>query len=378
MLRNPLHSIAAAALLLAAGLAYADLGDDWLAGKVIAGNPAISYAGPPIEFKYGHPSPPASLLVPPTQANIRRIAAASNGKLVIKEYGSGSLFGAKDGFKGVRTGVGEWGVCYPTYEGRGMSLSRVWEQPFVTPTNPMAATRIAQELASKYFVPEFKKQGVGWGMHVAFQPADILSKKPIRKLEDLQGLKVGAQGMSPDVARALGVALVNLPYPELYTALQQGVIDAVFWVDAGFIPFKLQEVAKHHTALGLTGGGAWTCYNAEAVAKLPPDLKQLFLRGLEPSAMQNAKVSGIEFSAKAQEAYKAAGVEMITLAPAELKRFKEKLQPVVDAWAEDLEKDKVPAKALLKDIQALSTKYESMSPAELMKLAIENPVMVQQ
>jgi len=378
MLRNPLHSIAAAALLLAAGLAYADLGDDWLAGKVTTGNPAISYAGPPIEFKYGHPSPPASLLVPPTQANIRRIAAASNGKLVIKEYGSGSLFGAKDGFKGVRTGVGEWGVCYPTYEGRGMSLSRVWEQPFVTPTNPMAATRIAQELASKYFVPEFKKQGVGWGMHVAFQPADILSKKPIRKLEDLQGLKVGAQGMSPDVARALGVALVNLPYPELYTALQQGVIDAVFWVDAGFIPFKLQEVAKHHTALGLTGGGAWTCYNAEAVAKLPPDLKQLFLRGLEPSAMQNAKVSGIEFSAKAQEAYKAAGVEMITLAPAELKRFKEKLQPVVDAWAEDLEKDKMPAKALLKDIQALSTKYESMSPAELMKLAIENPVMVQQ
>ncbi|RYF35462.1 MAG: hypothetical protein EOO26_00755 [Comamonadaceae bacterium] len=378
MLRTALHSITATGLLLAAGLTHADLGDDWLAGKVATGNPAITYAGPPIEMKYGHPSPPASLLVAPTQANIRRIAAASNGKLVIKEYGSGSLFGAKDGFKGVRTGVGEWGVCYPTYEGRGMSMSRVWEQPFVTPSNPMAATRIAQELASKYFVPEFKKQGVGWGMHVAFQPADILSKKPIRKLEDLQGLKVGAQGMSPDVAKALGVALVNLPYPELYTALQQGVIDAVFWVDAGFIPFKLQEVAKHHTTLGLSGGGAWTCYNLDAVAKLPPDLQRLFLRGLEPAAMQNAKISGIEFSVKAQEAYKAAGVEMITLAPAELKRFKDRLQPVVDAWAEDLEKDRIPAKSLLKDIQALSVKYQAMTPAELMKLSIENPVAVQQ
>ena len=261
MLRNPLPSITAACLLLAAGLAHADLGEDWLAGKVTTGNPTITYTGAPIEFKYGHPSPPASVLVPPTQANLKRIATASNGKLLIKEYGSGSLFGARDGFKGVRTGVGEWGVCYPTYEGRGMPLSRVWEQPFVTPANPMAATRIAQELASKYFVPEFKKQGVAWGNHVAFQPADILSKKPIRKLEDLQGLKVGAQGMSPDVAKALGVALVNLPYPELYTALQQGVIDAVFWVDAGFVPFKLHEVAKFHTALGLTGGGAWTCYN---------------------------------------------------------------------------------------------------------------------
>jgi hypothetical protein len=68
---------------------------------------------------------------------------------------------------------------------------------------------------------------------------------------------------------------------------------------------------------------------------------------------------------------------MITLAPADLQRFKDKLQPVVDAWADDLEKDKVPAKALLKDIQALTAKYQALTPADLMKLSIENPVVVQ-
>jgi hypothetical protein len=100
------------------------------------------------------------------------------------------------------------------------------------------------------------------------------------------------------------------------------------------------------------------------------------MRGLEPFAMQSVKVSGVDFAAKAVDAYKAANVEMITLAPAELKRFKDKLQPLVDAWAEDLEKDKVPARALLKDIQTLSAKYQSMTPDELMKLSIENPVIV--
>ena len=304
-----LNTLAACGALLAAAPAFADLGADWLAGKATTGSPAITYSGPPIEIKYGHPSPPASVFVPLTQANIKRIATQSNGKLLVKEYGSGSLFSAKDGFKGVRTGVGEWGVCYPTYEGRGMPLSRVWEQPYVTPANPMVATRVAQEVAAKYFLPEFRKQGVAWGSYVAFQPSDILSKKPIRKLEDLQGLKVGAQGFSPEVAKALGVALVNLSYPELYTALQQGIIDAVFWVDAGFIPFKLHEVAKYHTSLGLTGGGAWTCYNPDAIGKLPPDLQQVFYRGLEPFAMNGAKVTGIEFSAKAADMYKAAGVE---------------------------------------------------------------------
>jgi TRAP-type C4-dicarboxylate transport system substrate-binding protein len=374
MLRT-LKFIATTSTLLAVNLAFADRGDDWLAGKIPPSN-AVTYSGAPFEFKYGHPSPPASVLVPIAQANLKRISTATNGKLNIKEYGSGSLFGARDGFKGVRTGVGEWGVCYPTYEGRGMPLSRVWELPFVTPSNPMAATRIAQELANKYFVPEFKKQGVSWGNYVAFQPSDVLSKKPIRKIEDLQGMKIGAQGFSPEVAKALGVALVNLPYPELYTALQQGIIDAVFWVDAGFVPFKLHEVAKYHTSLSLNGGGAWTCYNTEAVAKLPPDINQIFTRGLEPFAMQSVKVSGVEFAAKALDAYKAANVEMIKLTPAELKRFKDKLQPVVDAWADELEKDKLPARALLRDIQTLSAKYQSMTPDELMKLSIENPASV--
>ena len=374
MLRT-LKFIAITSTLLAVNLAFADRGDDWLAGKTPPPT-VVTYTGAPFEFKYGHPSPPASVLVPIAQANLKRIATATNGKLNIKEYGSGSLFGARDGFKGVRTGVGEWGVCYPTYEGRGMPLSRVWELPFVTPSNPMAATRIAQELANKYFVPEFKKQGVSWGNYVAFQPSDVLSKKPIRKIEDLQGMKIGAQGFSPEVAKALGVALVNLPYPELYTALQQGIIDAVFWVDAGFVPFKLHEVAKFHTSLSLNGGGAWTCYNTEAVAKLPPDINQIFTRGLEPFAMQSVKVSGVEFAAKALDAYKAANVEMIKLTPAELKRFKDKLQPVVDAWADELEKDKLPARALLRDIQTLSAKYQSMTPDELMKLSIENPASV--
>ncbi len=367
--------VLAAGTLLVAGLAQADRGDDWLAGKA-GSRPTISYSGAPIEMKYGHPSPPSSVLVPVAQANLKRIAETTNGKLLIKEYGSGSLFSARDGFKGVRTGVGEWGVCYPTYEGRGMAMSRVWEQPFVTPSNPMAATRVAQEIASKYFAPEFKKQGVSWGNYIAFQPSDVLSKKPIRRIEDLQGLKIGAQGFSPEIAKALGVALVNLPYTELYTALQQGIIDAVFWVDAGFVPFKLHEIAKFHTKLSLNGGGAWTCYNTDAVTKLPPDLQQVFLRGLEPFAMQSVKVSGVDFSAKAVEAYRAANVEMITLSPAELKRFKDRLQPIVDAWADDLEKDKMPARAMLKDIQALSAKYQAMTPDELMKLSIENPIIV--
>ncbi|MBF6992507.1 TRAP transporter substrate-binding protein DctP [Cupriavidus sp. IK-TO18] len=366
--------LVAACTLMVPVLAQADLAHDWLAAKDVSASHAVRFAGPKTELKYGHPSPPVSLFVPPTQAAIARLEKITNGKLIVHEYGSGSLFDAKGGFKAVRSGVGDWGTCYPTYEGRGMPLSRVWELPYVTPSNPMVAVRIAQELAPKYFAPEFKKQGTVWGMHMAFAPSNLLSKKPIRSVQDLAGLKVAAQGFSPEVAKALGIALVNLPYPELYSALQQGVIDAVFWMDAGFVPYRLAEVAKYYTALELTGGGAWTCYNPESYKHMPRELQEVFYRSLEPFAMAATQVTQVDFAKKAQEAYKKLGVEIIKFSPQEQVKLHTMLKPVVEEWTVKLEKQGLPAKQLLSDIDRLSRKYEKLSPDELMRLSIEQPV----
>lgn len=364
----------AALLALAPIAAYADMAADWLAMKDISGPAKLTYNGPVIDAKFGHPAPPVSVAVPVWQATIKRLNALTNGKLNFKEYGGGTLLGQRDGFKAVRSGIAEWATCYTSPEGRPLALSKVWEQPFVTPSNPMAAARIAQELATKYFVPEFQRQEVVWAAQTGFLATDIMSKKPIRKLEDLQGLKVVAQGFSPDVAKALGVAFVNIPYPDVYTAMQQGLVDAVIWVDAGFIPYKIYELAKYHTTIGLSGGGINHCYNKEWFEKLPAELRTIFYNQQEPMVMAMTKVSMLDVAASARETYKEKGVELITLPAEELKKFRDRLQPVVDAWANDLEKDKVPAKALLADIAELAKKYNPMTPDQLMKLSLENPV----
>ncbi len=51
--------------------------------------------------------------------------------------------------------------------------------------------------------------------------------KPIRTPEDLKGLKIRVQNsaLSIDTIKALGATPVPLPYGELYSALQQGVVD---------------------------------------------------------------------------------------------------------------------------------------------------------
>ena len=99
-------TILGAALLAAHLPARADLVDDWLAAKTAPGAPT-TFAGPPFEAKFGHPAPPTSLLPPVWQKAFARMAKLSNGKLIIKEQGAGTLLGARDGFKAVRGGVAD-------------------------------------------------------------------------------------------------------------------------------------------------------------------------------------------------------------------------------------------------------------------------------
>lgn len=55
----------------------------------------------------------------------------------------------------------------------------------------------------------------------------LVSKRPIRSVEDLKGLKVRApEGMVYDIFSKAGATPVNLPGSEVYTGLEKGVIDA--------------------------------------------------------------------------------------------------------------------------------------------------------
>jgi TRAP-type C4-dicarboxylate transport system substrate-binding protein len=367
----------AALLLLCGALSpmtvSADMVDDWFNRKIPAAEPKIAYAGEPIQLKFSHPNPPASLVPPIWRNGMTWLQQATNGKLTLKEFGAGTLHGPRDGFKAVRSNISDYATCFVASEARGFPLSKVFELPFVTPSNPLAGVRITSELAAKYFKPEYDKQGVLFGYQVLVGAADIMSKKPIRKLEDMKGLKVIVQGFEPEVADALGAVIVNVPFPDIYTSLQQGVVDAVLWVDPGFIPYKIYELAKYHTTLGLSAQKIDTCINTKSFAALPKDLKQTFYEYQQRMAFAVAKRIGVDFKQDAQAKYAENKVEMIKLPPDEMARWKAALKPLVDKWAAKHEADG-PTKALLADIERLTAKYNGMSDDQLFTLILEEPV----
>ncbi len=354
--------------------ASADQIDDWLAHKVAGLEPSVTYDGKPFELKFSHPAPPASIVPPVWQQTFDWLAQATNGKLVFKQFGAGSLVGIRDGFKSVGGGISNYGTCYVAFEGRGFEMSRVFAQPFVSSGRALVDTRIYLELAETYFVPEFERQGVHYGYSAHIGSSDIMSKKPIRSLEDLKGLKVIAQGVAPEIAKAFGFVTLNIPFPEIYTSVQQGIADAVIWVDAGFVPFKIFELAKYHTTLGLTSTGIDTCFNQGTFDKLPQDLKEAFYDFQQASVGTIVQRTGADFHQAALGIYEANGVEFIQLSDEEKLRWQAVAKPVVEEWIAERESAGQPGRQLIADIESLKAKYASVSDEDMLRMIMQEPV----
>ncbi|CAB5699611.1 Extracytoplasmic solute receptor protein yiaO [Delftia tsuruhatensis] len=78
------------------------------------------------------------------------------------------------------------------------------------------------------------------------------SRRPIRSVEDLKGLKMRTppDAVLVDIMQALGAEAQQIKFAELYVALQQGVVDGQENPLANFHASKLYEVQKHLTLTG--------------------------------------------------------------------------------------------------------------------------------
>lgn len=105
------------------------------------------------------------------------------------------------------------------------------------------------KVASKY--PPFAQehQGVKVLTYFTHGPGIVFNtKRPVTKVEDLQGLKwrVGG-GMVNEIARTLGMNVTLKPAPESYELLSGGVMDGTLFPAESTESFKIDKIIKHAT-----------------------------------------------------------------------------------------------------------------------------------
>jgi TRAP-type C4-dicarboxylate transport system substrate-binding protein len=163
------------------------------------------------------------------------------------------------------------------------------------------------------------------------------------------------------IIEALGAAPAAMPVPALPQALQKKVVDGAF-IPWEIIPsLKLQEVTKfqiegqNRVRFGTTtfqvsmNPGTW--------AKLPPDVQRAFDANNGEARVRavgkiwtDSEAGGLALAMKA-------GNKHIELTDAELALFKQKLEPVVQRWINEVKTVGVDGQALVDQARALIAKY---------------------
>ena len=194
---------------------------------------------------------------------------------------------------------------------------------------PHAYRTLQDPTFNKAFLDLGANKGLmGLGLMIS-GPTVFVTRKPVTKLADFDGLKVRvlAAPLQLEQVRAMKMAPVPMPLGEVMPALQQGALDGVMSCVPVFVALKYADAAKYmiETNQGLIT--AITVISKTWFAGLPKDLQDVVVK-----AGQKASVDVYQFSiddvSRGREKWKAAGGQLAKLSDAEQQQLMDQLAPI--------------------------------------------------
>ncbi len=175
------------------------------------------------------------------------------------------------------------------------------------------------------------------------------SKTPVTKWEDMNGLKVRVI-QSPiylETFKALGANPVPMPFPEVYTGLEQKTVDGQenpFTVIKGS---KFNEVQKYLSVTQHIYNPQSFVIGAKSWAKLNPEEQAVITAAAKEATAYQRQIT----AAAQDEAYAELSKEMQAnaISPAEMERFRDKVKPVIAQFSKDM--DPALVKAMYESIE---------------------------
>lgn len=149
----------------------------------------------------------------------------------------------------------------------------------------------------------------------------ILTKKETRKIADLAGQKIGSLGpIAIPIAKALGATPLVIKVMDLYTSMEQGIMDANFSTLTTHSDLHLWEVAKYNIDHSFFCSPSVTIMNLNKWNGLPDHLKKLLMEAQKEVEREYAPMNTKILEASAQ-ALKKGGVEFIKFSPSEAEKY---------------------------------------------------------
>ena len=303
-----------------------------------------------IELSYANFFPPTHIQAKLGDSWAKEIEKRSNGKVKITYHPGSVLLNPKNMYDGVVKGIADIGMGVFAYNKGIFPAMEAIDLPMGYP-NGKVATRVINDYYNKFNPKELSKVKVMY-LH-AHGPGLLHSKKPVKKLEDMKGLKVRSTGSSARLVEVMGGVPVAMGQRGAYEALQKGVADATLSPMEVLKGWKQAEVIKSTTecySVGYTAG-FYVLMNLKKWNSLPKDIQKIIEEANKAWIAKHGKAW--DDSDKAGRAFTLSkGNKIIPLSKEESARWAKATQPVIDGYIKDKGAKGLPAKAYVEFIKA--------------------------
>ncbi|MFL5286951.1 MAG: TRAP transporter substrate-binding protein DctP [Rhodopila sp.] len=286
---------------------------------------------------------------------LKKLEAASNGRIQTELFASGQLFSdlnvGKALFQGqVDMGVpGAWAITAFVPDGDLFQLPALYAQPAEVihrVTDGSAGRLITTQLETK-----LRCHALGTWIDNGFSNW-YTTRTPLNGFADLKGLKIrnsGGGGQSWRT-RFFG-ALPNVtPWPDVPLALSQGTFDGLITTNDSIVSVKLWEAGVRYTLQDHNFFGAYIPLVSGAFwSKLPPDLQAL-MTSLWAENIGAYRLNMAASQERARGTLESHGVQFADLSAADATEIRNRTLPEQAQLAKDLKINAETVAAMQKDI----------------------------
>jgi len=284
--------------------------------------------GPPTTYFY------TEVVLPWAEA----VSRDSNGTILIKHYPGGALANAGNTIDRVMDGVADIGWGLQGLDPQKFIKTSVVELPIFSQETSEEGAVALWNLYGKGLISSDYKDIEVFGMS-SFAGSAITSRGgPIRKLEDVKGLKLGVSGrIRGDTLSALGAVPMAFPIDQIYLAIARGTIDGTYGSLTAARQFKTYEVATHFLDESFSGAAAMLIMSKKRFDALPEPARASFRKhsGVALSRALGVSNEGEVTRVRAMlgELAQQGKVSPIDrLSTEESERWRKAMEPVVAAW----------------------------------------------
>jgi TRAP-type transport system periplasmic protein len=285
---------------------------------------------------------------------LEELKKRSDGRITYTMYAGAALGSGPEHYDIVAKGLSDMGYFTATWTPGRFPLSDVLSSAAWV-NGKEVGTDIGNAMYEKILKQEFP--GVKMIELNGCIQAFLWTRKPVKSLEDVKGLRIRSPGgQQTNYIKALGAEPVFMPLGDVYLSMETGTIDGIVTCPPLVLAFKLPEVAKFGTVATFGCVTEGVIMNEKSWQNTPDDLKPIIMEVCGNPFRTSGGLNAEVYETMMKE-IESKGVQLHKMPADQEARWFELFQEETRKWVGGLEDKGLPAKETVKAYNEIAQKH---------------------